>query len=58
MTTKVSGDAAGGWIVEFHDGDRYGCYPVMAETEADAVAMARRLHEPAALAEAHHEPTE
>lgn len=45
--TKVSGDAVGGWIVEIHDGDRYGTYsPEAADAEA-ALAAAWKLHDPA-----------
>jgi hypothetical protein len=34
-TVTVSGDAPGGFIVEIHDGERFGCFPVIA---ADAEA--------------------
>ena len=36
----VQGNMVGGWIVEVHDGDRYLCHPVKADSEADAAAVA------------------
>jgi hypothetical protein len=43
---KVSGDVAGGFIVELHDGDRYAVYPMMIADEAAAHEEGlRRFHE-------------
>lgn len=33
---RVSGDATGGFIVEVHDGDRFGCYTLHATDEQAA----------------------
>ena len=40
----VDGDAAGGWMVEIHDGERCAVYSPAAATEAEALDMAKAAH--------------
>lgn len=48
MSVVVSGDAVGGWIVEIHDGDRFGSFPMHAADAAAAEAEGQRLFAAAA----------
>jgi hypothetical protein len=44
LFTKVSGTAEGGWIVEIHDGVRFGTYSPSAATADEALAKGREIH--------------
>ena len=45
MNVAVSGDVAGGFIVEVHDGERFECFPLHAESEQAAHDAAVALFE-------------